>query len=267
MSIVTPSKRKAGDMSTARGDAGEGGFRRRGVTSQNAIDEIGEGVPVVNPPNIPRSYANHFTVELPYNDRQMNYIQSTSSFNHIYRMTSIFDPDFTGVGSQPYQRDTYASLYNYYTVIKCHYEILVYNGSSSAYVANGVAPVGGGSNRLLQATIRRATNAGEIGGSTNTKLLIEQKYNETKFIPEGEYRTFTGTLTHGDWQINNIEADNDRVWTAVGSNPAIDRLLGITVNRAFPLLTLPDDGIPVGVIATFIYETQFNDYANRLITS
>lgn len=35
----------------------------------------------------------------------------------VFRLNSLFDPDFTGVGHQPYGRDTLAALYNQYKVL------------------------------------------------------------------------------------------------------------------------------------------------------
>jgi len=37
---------------------------------------------------------------------------------HFFRAGSIYDPNYTGVGYQPYGHDTYAGIYNHYRVIK-----------------------------------------------------------------------------------------------------------------------------------------------------
>lgn len=37
--------------------------------------------------------------------------------SHVFRANSIYDPDFTGVGHQPYGHDTWQTLYNHYTVL------------------------------------------------------------------------------------------------------------------------------------------------------
>lgn len=55
----------------------------------------------------------------------------------VYRfnLNSIFDPNRTGTGHQPYGRDTFATLYNRYRVYKVTYAISVFNSSTSAKVA------------------------------------------------------------------------------------------------------------------------------------
>lgn len=40
-----------------------------------------------------------------------------------YNLNSIYDPNLTGTGHQPYGHDTFQSLYNRYRVINCHYSI------------------------------------------------------------------------------------------------------------------------------------------------
>lgn len=47
----------------------------------------------------------------------------------LYRLCSIFDPDFTGVGHQPMGHDQWATLYGRYRVLGCSYEIHAVNYS------------------------------------------------------------------------------------------------------------------------------------------
>lgn len=42
--------------------------------------------------------------------------QGGTPASHLFRCNSIFDPDYTGVGHQPYGHDTYQTIYNHYNV-------------------------------------------------------------------------------------------------------------------------------------------------------
>lgn len=46
-------------------------------------------------------------------------------------LNSIFDPNRTGTGHQPYSHDTMASLYNRYRVIACNYLVTVYSSQGA----------------------------------------------------------------------------------------------------------------------------------------
>lgn len=64
--------------------------------------------------------------------------------SYVMNLNSIFDPDRSGGGHQPYGFDTLASLYNRYRVISCGYRLQVAMGSTSnpiiltAYPANQI---------------------------------------------------------------------------------------------------------------------------------
>lgn len=58
-------------------------------------------------------------------------IQPTYRFN----LNSIFDPNRTGIGAQPYGHDTLQTMYNRYRVIKATYVITVFNSGSAIKLA------------------------------------------------------------------------------------------------------------------------------------
>lgn len=69
-------------------------------------------------------FAQRYISRMKYAE-QINQVGTTlgglTQFN--YNLNSIFDPNRTGGGHQPYGHDTMATLYNRYRVIKCSYAI------------------------------------------------------------------------------------------------------------------------------------------------
>lgn len=53
-------------------------------------------------------------------------------------LNSIFDPNRTGVGHQPYGHDTMASIYNRYRVIKCNYVISAVSTGGTTFNSLGI---------------------------------------------------------------------------------------------------------------------------------
>lgn len=52
-----------------------------------------------------------------------------NGWNYNYNLNSIFDPNRTGTGHQPYGHDQLAVLYNRYRVISCSYVLTAYSGA------------------------------------------------------------------------------------------------------------------------------------------
>lgn len=65
-------------------------------------------------------------------------VQTDASGRFVFNLNSIFDPNATGVGHQPYGHDTLATLYNRYRVISCSYRVIAPNASSNLQM--GVVP-------------------------------------------------------------------------------------------------------------------------------
>lgn len=60
---------------------------------------------------------------------------------HVFRANSIFDPDFTGVGHQPMGHDTWATLYEHYTVVGAKITCTFYSTTTGAGTGNANAGV------------------------------------------------------------------------------------------------------------------------------
>jgi len=55
--------------------------------------------------------------------------------SYTFNLNSVYDPDRTGIGHQPYGFDQLAALYNRYRVIKCSYVINGYADSNALRIA------------------------------------------------------------------------------------------------------------------------------------
>lgn len=67
-------------------------------------------------------------------------ITSTSGVvsNYVFRWNSTFDPDATSGGHQPLYRDTYASIYDHYSVVSASANIRFLNGTAESWIVGCV---------------------------------------------------------------------------------------------------------------------------------
>ena len=213
------------DIGDARTIGTQTGTKRARTDAQEGATEVGRGLEVTIPKNVPHGYNNNFTVRLTYADNYRHDVTYGSSYQQLFRTNSIYDPDYTGTGHQPLMRDLWASQYDYYTVLACDYEITLYNGGTDT---NTYTAVGTASQRInpVMVTLLPTTNDSDFNGGSYVFPQAEQKNARNEMIiPEG-IQTFRGTLTPGDFIVDAKDADSDTTWTAVGSNPAVPRYLG-----------------------------------------
>lgn len=79
-------------------------------------------------------------VQLSYIEKLQYQPSGANSYNsrNVWRSNSVFDPNFTGVGTQPRYLDQYAALYNSYQVFACKAEHTVVNvGNIPVFIAAG----------------------------------------------------------------------------------------------------------------------------------
>lgn len=67
--------------------------------------------------------AQSFWTKLKYVQRQAFTVPVSGTWDYLWRLNSIFDPDRTGTGHQPYGHDTLNTMYNRYRVWKVDYVI------------------------------------------------------------------------------------------------------------------------------------------------
>lgn len=72
-----------------------------------------------------------FIAKLKYSTSVAVSTVGTPLGTYRFNLNSIWDPDRTGLGHNPYSHDTFQTIYNRYRVIGCHYNISVQNISAS----------------------------------------------------------------------------------------------------------------------------------------
>ena len=204
-----------------------------GSAAAEGAKQAGQGLQVRVPRAIPHGYNNNYTVRLTYADAlNLAVAGAAGSTSYIWRMNSIYDPDFTGTGHQPLMRDLWASQYDYYTVLACSYNIELFNGNGRdpiTFTAVGTNAQVVGS---VVTTIIPTTNTVDITAAANGLPFpsVEMKNTQSKALWPLDTVHYSGTLTPGDFLVDAKDADSDATWTAVGSNPAVSRYLGLVMN-------------------------------------
>ena len=206
--------------------------------AQEGATEVGHGLEVVIPRSIPHGYNNNYTVDLTYADnyRSDSYVTSAGYAQQIFRVNSIQDPDYSGTGHQPYFRDLWASMYDYYTVLSCDYTIRMFNASGQDPITFSAAGTSAQTIGSVNVSLMPSTNIADFTAAGSSSGLIypaaEMKNTVTKFLCPQKQLEFSGTLTPGDFIVDAKDSDDDTTWTAVGSNPAVPRYLGYTISNA-----------------------------------
>jgi len=122
---------------------------------------------------------------------------------HKLSLNSIYDPDVTGGGHQPYGHDTYATLYNRYRVNKVRYRIQLFTTSSEplkfTVVANNTD-----SNYSSYDLAAESPNARTKCGNGYSSPVVFTGY----YVP----RLITG--------VNRAEYKDDKYSATFGADPA-----------------------------------------------
>lgn len=239
------------------------------TAAQDGAKQAGQGLQVTVPRNIPHGYNNNYTVRLTYADAfNVTISGNAGGTSYAYRTNSIYDPDYTGIGHQPLMRDLWASQYDYYTVLACHYTIEMFNGAidqiSFTAVGTNAQRVGGVITQLLP-----TTNAADITamGSGLPFPGSEMKNVQTQALWPDRDISYSGVLTPGDYIVDAKDSDSDATWTAVGANPAVPRYLGFAINSVNSSGFVGASEAPYTNIQVFVklhYDVQFTQLNQSL---
>ena len=125
-----------------------------------------------------------------------------SAAAYYFRANSIFDPNQTGTGHQPYGHDTFATMYNHYEVVKSQLTAVFvpFNADISGCVQCGVSVEDGTSTMTTFDTVKETKGCKFGILSPQSKLTIRQGYNSAVHFPAG-----TPQATTADFGANPSE--------------------------------------------------------------
>lgn len=76
-----------------------------------------------------------FITKMKYSE----YVDTTAlTGQYTFNLNSVFDPNRTGFGHQPYGFDTLSTLYNRYRVVSCGWRIQMAGDASSAFILSAI---------------------------------------------------------------------------------------------------------------------------------
>lgn len=137
--------------------------------------------------NVNRSlqpFAQRYIAKLKYSEAYT--LSTLNGYQQIMNLNSLFDPNRTGVGHQPYGFDQLAAIYNRYRVISCSYVINGYSGTTpirfGCLPANEVPPFTSSMSELAE-NPRARFKVQMPNGSTSTivgKTYIPSLMGRTK---------------------------------------------------------------------------------------
>jgi len=147
--------------------------------------------------------------------------------HHLFNASSIFDPDVSGIGHQPYGHDQYQSIYNHYRVDKC-----IITASSGSGGSNNIFGIGLQPDTTLiassdQARERKGVTFAPVANSTNSNKL-QMTWNTKSTFP-----TDTSDSYSASFGANPAESVYFDVFTC-GNLPSNDpSALAVTVTLTY----------------------------------
>lgn len=130
----------------------------------------------------------------------------------MFRWNSTFDTDFTSTGHQPLYRDTYASIYDHYSVVSAKATVTVQNGTSASPFIVGMV------------------TDDDTSLSSTLDTLMEQNHGISRLVSPLSGNASNVTL-RANWncaEVLNIDPFTSETYkTAVASNPDETSTLGI----------------------------------------
>jgi len=163
------------------------------------------------PTNVNKSlqpFAQRYIAKLKYSET----VATDATGNFQFNLNSIFDPNRSGIGHQPYGRDTLATLYNRYRVIACGWRI-------HAMLASGVTPVQVGCQPANE--VITSTSISELRENPRAKYITQNPGSGTVTLSGKQYIPSLMGRTKAQYMAD------DRFQAEMGNNPGELAILNI----------------------------------------
>lgn len=187
------------------------------------------------PRNMPMLIPDRARTQLIYSDNVQIVGTSTAALlSYLFRCNSLFDPDQSGTGHQPYLFDQWAALYPSYLVIRSHAKITVYSGETNL-------------NNLFDDLICFGIIHASQSSPANFSAFLENPQYVSDILPVGEFGRSITFNQH--WDLVNepgnpfteyMEGLASGYSAAVAANPAVSPL--------FQVMHTPANGVANGQI-------------------
>lgn len=155
-------------------------------------------------------FPQQIKVRMKYVDEFVLSSTAGSTATQTFRMNSIFDPDYTGVGHQPYGHDQWTPLYNKYTVLGSKL-----TATWSPITGTDTATVRGPWNVLTV-----GDEDGSLPGSILTTLEMPRCDHQILGNKDAGNNVKVTTLTFSPVRDLGLNPYDDTVGAVVGTNPS-----------------------------------------------
>lgn len=272
----------------SRNVRGEGRIQKRKKREEHGMEPVGYGnTPATGTEQhgyvekyVPYNFPNHITLKLRYCNAY--YMRSAATVGtaatpayFAIRTNSVFAPEsgltagtLVGYTHQPNQRDNWAAQYGYYRVENMEYKFTCKNTANNNTLTTANPPGAFIGNQAIQdavVTIGKTMTSTDYTG-TQQVAMWEQKSSANHVIPGAvtssyAFRIFEGSINPEDFDLDISTTAADETWTAVASNPSINRYLFFCIQPLNPTTTvalLPEVGM--NVFMELVFTVQFAGY-------
>lgn len=200
----------------------------------------GSKTKMVNVNKALRPFAQRYITKLKY--AQVYFFNQAGPAAYRFRLNSLYDPDFSGIGHQPYGYDQLTPLYNRYRVISCSWVVSAVD-QSGQYITLATLPANEQVNAL---------NLSEMRENPRCQFLVQ--------APNAAMKQITGKcyLPSLVGRTKTQYMSDDRYQSIVTDNPAEAAILNVYVQRM-------DEGLNalnVPLTVTLEYTVEFFDIKN-----